>query len=370
MKKALALARKGVGRTSPNPPVGAVIVKDGAVVGQGFHERAGEAHAEVNAITDGGEACRGATIYVTLEPCNHTGKTPPCTKAILDAGIAEVVVGCSDPNPKVEGGGARFLESHGVKVRMGCMEEECMELVAPFAKLISTGTPWVIAKAATSLDGKIATYLGHSQWITNDLARREGHRLRSRVDAILIGRGTLHADDPQLTCRIRGGRNPIRVVLDSGLTIRYDARIVDTRKAPTMVFCTDGREETAKADRLRDKGVLVEGTGMGPKVDLIKVLERLGSMGCQSLLVEGGGEVLGSFFDAGLVDEGWFFFAPMVIGGLGAPSAIKGRGVDSLDEAPRMIKPVMKRLKGNFLIHGLFTDPRRFWTEEEPCSRG
>ncbi len=362
MRRAISLAKRALGRTAPNPPVGAVIVKDGEIVGEGYHRKAGEPHAEVNAIRDAGELARGATIYVTLEPCNHTGKTPPCTRAVLEAGISEVVIGCSDPNPRVEGGGAQFLEKMGIKVSKGCLEDECRYLIAPFAKHSSIGRPWVIAKAALSLDGKIATRKGDSQWITNEKARKAGHWIRNQVDAILVGRGTVAADDPQLTCRVRGGRNPLRVVLDSHLSLPPDVKVFDCTEAETVVFTLDRYSESSKAESLRKRGVMVMGSGgPGARVDLEGVLDRLGQMKVQSLLVEGGGEVHGGFFDGGLVDEGVFFIAPMVIGGERAPGAIKGSGVSLLKEAPRLLNPICRRLGDNFMIRGCFTDPATLW---------
>jgi len=205
MRLAIREAKKGIGRTSPNPAVGAVVVRNDQVVSRGFHARAGEAHAEVNALNRAGELARNATIYVTLEPCNHTGRTPPCTRAILDAGISRVVIGMADPNPHVDGGGARFLADRGLEVVTGVLEAECRAINRPFIKHITTGRPWVTLKAGMSLDGKLATATGHSAWITNEKARRAVHHLRNRYDAIMVGRQTALVDDPSLTARIRGG---------------------------------------------------------------------------------------------------------------------------------------------------------------------
>ncbi len=371
MRRALSLARRALGKTSPNPPVGAVIVRDGRIVGEGYHKKAGGPHAEVNAIRAAGDGARGGTIYVTLEPCNHTGRTPPCTRAVLEAGIKEVVIGCLDPNPRVEGGGGSSLRAMGVKVRTGCLEEECMGLIAPFAKHVSTGMPWVVAKVAASLDGKIATRTGDSKWITNEEARRRGHKLRAVSDAILVGRGTVEADDPLLTCRGVRGANPLRVVLDSRLSLSPRFRIFDTSEAGTVVFCRDTLVDSAAASRLMEMGVSIEGGGPGPKIDPEKVLRRLGALGVQVLLVEGGGEIHGAFFDAGIVDEAVFFLAPVVIGGTGAPSAIKGKGAQILASAPRMNAPVFRRIGDNLMVQGRFTDPARFWKRgDEACLPG
>ena len=260
MKKALHLAAKGAGRTSPNPLVGAVLVKDGAVVGQGFHEALGGPHAEVNAIADAGGAATGATLYVTLEPCNHHGLTPPCTRAVLDAGISRVVCGMRDPNPDVAGGGAAHLSGMGVETVTGVLEPQCRALNQPFIKYVTTGLPFVRLKAAATLDGFIAASSGDSKWITNERSRGFGHRLRSLCDAVMVGIGTVLADDPLLTARLPGKgayRQPVRVVLDTGLRIPPRSRLVGTAKAnPVWVVCS-GAAPSQREAALLEAGVSI-----------------------------------------------------------------------------------------------------------------
>jgi diaminohydroxyphosphoribosylaminopyrimidine deaminase/5-amino-6-(5-phosphoribosylamino)uracil reductase len=367
MQRALRLARKGLGQTSPNPAVGAVIVRDGAVVGEGYHQKAGEPHAEVNAISAAGDAARGGTIYVTLEPCNHYGRTPPCARAILDAGIQGVVIGAADPNPNVTGGGAKFLRSMGLNVRTGCMEDECRIVLAPFAKHVVTGLPWVRAKAAMSLDGRIATRTGESKWITNEQARRQGHGLRAMSDAILVGRGTIGADDPQLTVRLKGktAREPARFVLDSGLQIGLESRVLN-QPGRTVVVGAEGRVDQGKRKALESKGaeVWLMPPDMNGRPDLEAVLAKMGGIGIQSVLVEGGAAIHGAFWDRGLVDEAFFFYAPVVIGGECARPAIGGQGADRLETAPRLKFVTLRRFRDNWLIHGLVTEPGRFWRRD------
>jgi len=356
MRLALKEGYKGLGRTSPNPPVGAVVVKDGRVVGKGYHQRAGTPHAEVHALRAAGEAARGATIYVTLEPCNHYGRTPPCTRAILEAGISRVVIGCKDPNPVAQGG-ADFLRAQGLSVVTGVLERECAELCRFFLKAVKTGVPWVIAKAAMSLDGRIATYTGDSKWITGEAARRYGHRLRNIVDAILVGRGTVEADDPALTCRIRGGRDPARIVLDTMLSLSPERKIFNLDSpAPTIVACGPSAPKD-KEETLLKKGVRVwrlpEEQGC---VSLAALLSRMQKEGLLSLLVEGGAGVHGSFFDKGLVDEVYLFYGPVIIGGEQAQPAIGGIGAERLSQALWLKDFSYRRLGESFLIHGVLTE--------------
>ncbi len=355
MRLALKEGRKGLGRTSPNPPVGAVVVKDGRVVGKGFHRRAGTPHAEINALKEAGEAACGATIYVTLEPCNHYGRTPPCTKAILEAGIKRVVIGCRDPNPKARGG-AEYLASKGLEVVTGVLLRECAELCRFFLKSVKTSLPWVLSKAAMSLDGRIATRTGDSKWITGEHARRFGHRLRHLCDAILVGKGTVLADDPALTCRLKGGRNPIRIVLDTNLSIRPDFRLFK-EEGRTIVWCGEGAPQ-AREEVFLKKGVEVWRLPLeGGRVSLREGLLRAVRAGILSILVEGGARVHGSFFDAKLVDEVAFFYGPLIIGGEKAPSAVGGLGPGRLSEALRLSDFSLKRLKDSFLVRGFITDP-------------
>ena len=284
----------------------------------------GAAHAEVEALRQAGDAAQGADLYVTLEPCNHQGRTPPCTQAILAAGVRRVIIATRDPNPQVTGGGAEYLSSQGVAVEAGLLETEARRLNEAWFHWTNTGRPWVIAKAACSLDGKIATAGGESQWLTGEAARAYGHRLRHRVDAILVGIDTVLADDPQLTTRLpRGrGKDPIRVVLDSRLRLPLTAKLLHLDSpAPTWVACTSAAP-TEKIRAIKDLGaeVLVFPPDAG-RVPLKPLLELLGPRQVQSLLVEGGAEVLGSFFDQGLVNQFYFFFAPKILGGRSAPGS-------------------------------------------------
>jgi len=366
MRSAIRQAQKGLGFTSPNPAVGAVIVKNGEIVGRGYHKRAGTPHAEVNAIRNAGRACRGAEIFVTLEPCNHTGKTPPCTRAILEAGITRVVIGAMDPNPAVKGGGAKFLASRGIQVDTGLLESECMLLLAPFAKWVKKGIPWVRAKTACSLDGRIATRTGHSKWITNEKARGYGQQLRKISDCILVGRGTVEADDPSLTWRPK--RKPpvskrlLRIVLDSRLKSPVDSKVFyPGEDAPTLVAAT--RPDPEKKEIIVERGVEVvefpEDSQARP--DLSALLKHLGSMGIQSVLVEGGAGVLGSFYDQGLVDEAFFFLAPIVIGGTDARAAIGGLGADRLSRAARLKEASIRQLNDNWLVRGVVSKLEELW---------
>ncbi len=367
MRKALRLGKKGLGYTTPNPAVGAVVVRQGRVVGEGYHQKAGTPHAEIHALRAAGDRARGADLYVTLEPCNHTGRTPPCTHAILEAGISRVVIGAIDPNPKVTGGGAEFLRDHGLKVEVGLLTDECSLLIAPFAKHMLTGIPWIRSKVACSLDGRIATRTGHSKWITNQQARRSGHRLREISDAILVGKGTILADDPQLTCRRPGrpGRDPVRVVLDSRLSLDPSSRIFHLdSSAPTVIVGVEGKAGEGQRQGLEAVGARVWLTppdSMG-RVDINSLLRHLGGYGIQSILVEGGARIHGAFWDQGHVDEAFFYFAPLVIGGVDARPAIGGLGALEVGMATRLSRVHYHKLGDNWLIHGVATDINSFWS--------
>ena len=355
MSLALRLAQRGAGSTSPNPMVGAVVVRDGRIVGKGYHRRYGGPHAEVEALRQAGELARGATLYVTLEPCNHHGQTPPCTQAVLAAGIARVVIANADPNPRVAGGGADFLRQRGLQVEMGLLAEAGQKLNEAFFKAVTTGKPWVIAKAAASLDGKIATCTNESQWITGPAARAWVHRLRHRVDAILVGVGTVLADDPQLTTRLpRGrGKDPIRIILDSRLRLPLTAQVLHLHSpAPTWIACTEAAS-SEKRQALQALGAaclaLPERHG---RVDLEALLELLGQRRVQSLLVEGGAAVHGAFLEAGLIDKLHLFLAPKLIGGRQAPGIFGGQGIARLADAPQLRDLTIRRLGPDLLLSG------------------
>jgi diaminohydroxyphosphoribosylaminopyrimidine deaminase/5-amino-6-(5-phosphoribosylamino)uracil reductase len=358
MKLALKLAAKGAGWVSPNPMVGAVVVKDGRIVGRGFHRRVGAAHAEVEALRQAGDASQGADLYVTLEPCNHQGRTPPCTQAILAAGVSRVIIATLDPNPQVTGGGAEYLKSRGVEVEVGLLAEAARRLNEAWFHWTNTGRPWVIAKAACSLDGKIATATGESQWLTGEAARTYGHRLRHQVDAILVGIATALTDDPQLTTRLPRGRgqDPIRLVLDSRLRLPLTAKLLHLNSSsPTWVACTSAAPKD-KIRSIKDLGaeVLVFPAEAG-RVPLKPLLELLGRQQVQSLLVEGGAEVLGAFFDQGLVNQFYFFFAPKILGGRQAPGVLGGEGVARLNGAHQANDLTIRRIKQDILITGYLT---------------
>ncbi len=352
MNRALALARSAVGRTSPNPPVGAVVVLDGRIVGEGATQPAGEAHAEVGALRQAGELARGATLYVTLEPCAHYGRTPPCARAIIEAGVAEVRAAVVDPNPLVEGRGLEMLRQAGIRVEVGEGAAEAEELIAPHAKLVTTGLPLVTAKFAVSLDGKIATRAGDSKWITSEESRRYAHELRSRSDAVMAGIGTVLADDPQLTARDGGGaplpRQPLRVIVDSAGRIPQGAALVRQPGQTLVAVASEGAR--AKLDSLGAEVVAAEGSG--GRVGLKAVMAELGRREITCVLVEGGGRLLGSLFDEGLVDRVVGFVAPVVIGGESAPSAVGGVGVGSMWDALRLKNVSVRRFGDDVAVTG------------------
>jgi diaminohydroxyphosphoribosylaminopyrimidine deaminase/5-amino-6-(5-phosphoribosylamino)uracil reductase len=340
--------------------VGAVVVKGGQVVGQGYHRRYGAPHAEVEALADAGDAARGADLYVTLEPCNHHGQTPPCTQAILAAGVRRVIIATPDPNPRVTGGGAEFLAAQGVDLTVGLLEAEARQLNEAWFHYVATGRPWVMVKAACSLDGKIATAGGESQWLTGEAARALGHRLRHRVDAILVGINTVLADDPQLTARLPRGpsRDPIRLVLDSRLRLPLTARLLHLdSQAPTWVACTS-QAPKEKIRAIKELGVEVlvfppESQEAG-RVPLNPLLALLGKQQVQSLLVEGGAETLGAFFDQRQVNQFYFFYAPKILGGRQAPGAVGGQGVIHLGETHIAKNLSIRRVGGDLLVSGYF----------------
>jgi diaminohydroxyphosphoribosylaminopyrimidine deaminase/5-amino-6-(5-phosphoribosylamino)uracil reductase len=341
MRLALAEAARGLGRTAPNPAVGAVIVRDGEVLARGFHARAGTAHAEIVALDQlgarGAGAAVGTTLYSTLEPCNHTGRTGPCTEAIIAAGVRRVVVGAIDPNPRVAGQGLARLRAAGLEVVDGVLAAECAALNTSYNHAIVHRRPYVVLKAATSLDGRIATRTGASQWITGPEARAEGHRLRDRLDAVLVGSGTVLADDPVLTARLDGARDPRRVVLDGRLRTPPSARLVTTaREVPTLIFTRADAPAEARA-RLEAAGVeVVTVPDTDGRLELGAVLDALHARGVNGLLVEGGASVHGAFVDAGLVQRLVWFVAPLVLGGEAARPAVGGLGAGRLDEALRL----------------------------------
>jgi len=334
MALALELARAAQGQTSPNPLVGAVVVRDGQVVGMGAHLKAGEPHAEVHALRMAGEKAQGATLYVTLEPCSHHGKTPPCAEAVVAAGISRVVVAVVDENPLVAGKGIALLRAAGVEVTVGVCAQEAKKLNEVFWHYMKTKRPFVTVKTASTLDGKIATSTGHSRWITGEAARSEVHELRRRHDAILVGVGTVLADDPQLTARASGelyGRQPVRVILDSQLRTPLEARVVRDLAAPTWIVTTpEAPEERRRAFAAADGVTLI---ALAAPLAVPDILERLGELGITSLLVEGGAEVNGSFLRAGAIQKVVSYVSLKLAGGHLAPTPFGGTGFATMDEA-------------------------------------
>ena len=351
-----AVEEAKLGRPSPNPRVGAAIVREGNVISVGHHERAGEAHAEVDAIQNADGSIEGASLYVTLEPCNHQGRTGPCTEAILDAGIARVVIGCRDPAPYVAGAIDR-LKAAGLEVEVGLMEQECTALVADFAKHVRTGLPFVTLKAAVTLDGKIATRTGDSKWITGEEARAETHRMRDESDAILVGVGTVLADNPRLTVRHVGGRDPVRVVLDASLRTPPTAAVLGSDAASgagTLIFHAHDAD-AAQAEALSRPGVeLIPVSRHARGVDVNEVLKALGGRDVVRLLVEGGSHVHGSFLDLGLADRAAIFIAPRIVGDADAISFAAGSGVESIERAWRLVRTRLQSFGSDWLISGDF----------------
>jgi diaminohydroxyphosphoribosylaminopyrimidine deaminase / 5-amino-6-(5-phosphoribosylamino)uracil reductase len=351
MARAIALARKAIGTASPNPPVGAVIVKDGHIVGEGYTQPPGQAHAEIMALDQAGEDARGADLYVTLEPCAHQGRTPPCTSAIIAAGIRRVHIAALDPNPRTDGRGVARLEEANVSVVLGEGNPDSNALIEAFAKHITTGKPFVIAKFAMSLDGKIATRAGDSKWISNVAARKHAHALRAGVDAVMVGIGTALADDPQLTVRDvpHAGPQPTRVVIDSTGRLPVDSAML-TLEGTTIVATSDVAPDQRTA--LETAGATIVDTGPGTQVDLRQLLATLGERQITSVLVEGGSHLLGSLFDLGLVDKVVGIIAPVIIGGTEAPGPVGGRGAHTIPDALRLTQVTYEQVDGDIIVTG------------------
>lgn len=350
MARALTLARNGMGWTSPNPMVGAVIVKDGRIIGEGWHRRCGELHAEREALAGCRENPAGATMYVTLEPCCHQGRQPPCTQALLEAGISRVVVGAGDPNPLVAGKGIRLLRQHGITVEEHVLEKECTELNQVFFHYIRTGQPFVVMKYAMTLDGKIAAYTGASKWITGEVARNHVHWQRHRYSAIMAGVGTVLADDPLLTCRIEGGRNPVRIICDSGLRTPLTSQIVKTAgDIPTILATCNTDTQAAKP--FRDAGCTVLTLPRQEKhVDLQVLMAELGKQKIDSVLLEGGGTLNWAVLKAGLAHKIQAYIAPKLLGGKDAKSPVEGEGFPSPDEAVMLTNSTVTPLGEDLLL--------------------
>jgi diaminohydroxyphosphoribosylaminopyrimidine deaminase/5-amino-6-(5-phosphoribosylamino)uracil reductase len=347
MNRALNLAAKACGMTSPNPMVGAVIVKNGKILAQDFHKKPGTPHAEALAIKTAAGNAKGSTLYVNLEPCCHTEKrTPPCSRAIIKAGIKRVVIGMVDPNPKVSGRGIAELEHAGIEVKSGILEDKASKLNESYMKYITTGKPFVTLKVAMTLDGKIATPEGQSKWITGEKARKAVHRLRSSVDAIMTAIGTVKADDPQLTARMKGGKSPLRIVIDPGLEIPTQSRILQT--PPDTLIVTG--IHNSKADRLERSGIKV--LYFREKLDLNWLLKELGQMEITSLLIEGGSSLNSHALEDRIVDKVTFFIAPMIIGGRESFPAVGGKTFKRLEETYKIKEMSAKKIGEDILIEG------------------
>ena len=338
MLQAIQLAKQGEGWTNPNPMVGAVIVKNGRIIGKGYHKKCGELHAERNAIASLTESAEGATIYVTLEPCCHYGKTPPCTEAIIEQKIKRVVIGSRDPNPKVSGKGIKMLQEAGIEVIEDFMREECDRLNPVFFHYITTKTPYVVMKYAMTLDGKIATKTGASKWITGEAARAEVQHMRHRYMGIMAGIGTVLADDPMLNVRVEGWKSPIRILCDSGLRIPLDGQIVKSAgKYRTIVAYADSENTEAKRKRLHEMGVeTICCPDENNQVDLKRLMKYLGEEGIDSILLEGGGTLNDSALRAGIVQEVQAFIAPKLFGGMNSKTPVEGIGVRFPSEAVKL----------------------------------
>lgn len=355
MWMALDLARQGRGRTSPNPMVGAVVVQGSEVVGSGYHQAAGSPHAEIIALGKAGVKARGATLYQNLEPCNHHGRTGPCTEAIIKAGISRVVAAMQDPNPIVSGRGFTRLAEAGIKVKEGILEEKARQLNEVFIKYITTGLPFVEVKVAMSLDGKIGTITGDSQWITGEKARQYVHRLRDHSDVIMVGIGTVIKDNPRLTTRVEGGggKDAVRVIVDSTARLPIDARVIDSGTSAKIILAVTDRAPREKCKALENKGVeIMVLPSLQGFVDLIALMKKLAERELATILCEGGGTLNYSLLSRDLVDKLFIFIAPLIIGGRQSPTAFGGSGIETLDRAWSVENIEMKQFDQDLLLIG------------------
>lgn len=355
MQRALELAALAVGRTSPNPLVGAILVKDGEVVGEGYHRKAGTPHAEVHALQAAGDDARDATLYVTLEPCSHYGRTPPCADAVVKAGVKRVVIACLDPNPSVSGEGLRIIQDAGLETTVGVLGEEARRLNEVFFKYIETGIPFITLKVATTLDGKIATSTGDSRWISSETSRKYVHKLRNIYDAIMVGIGTVLKDDPMLNTRLdrEDTRDPVRIIIDSQLDLPLQSKIArSARQQKTIVFCQRqiNQEKLISVQKSGIKVVQVESSN--DKLLLQEVFKILGDMEITSIMVEGGGEINGYLIENNLIDKVYWFIAPKLVGGREAPTAVGGSGIEKIKDALHVKSLQISRFEDDILITG------------------
>lgn len=351
MDLALNNARTMKGQTDPNPLVGSVIVNHNRIIGVGTHLKAGEPHAEIHALRMAGDQVRGGTIYVTLEPCSHYGRTGPCAQAIIDAGLKKVVIAALDPNPLVSGNGVKMLEDAGIEVVSGIREEESRKMNEVFNKFITSKKPFVTLKAASTLDGKIATHSLDSKWITSEDARWDVHELRSEHMAILVGVGTVIEDDPELTARIPNGRNPIRVILDSSLRLPLDAKLVSDEAAETWIF-TSRTYDRPKKEQLENAGIRVFETSGETRTDVNDLMRILGENGVSSLFIEGGGTVNSAFLENRLIDKVVLYFAPKLVGGRNAPTFLEGQGFEWMKDAIELADGEFTKIGKDFKFTG------------------
>jgi len=361
MKRALDLAKKGMGYTNPNPMVGAVIVKDDKIIGEGYHQLYGSHHAEVNAFKNATEDVAGATMYVTLEPCSHYGKTPPCANAIVEKRIKKVVIGLKDPNPLVAGKGIEILRNNDIEVVTGVLEEEGRKLNEIFLKYITTKLPFCILKTAMTLDGKIATHTGDSKWITNELSRAYVHHLRHRVSGIMAGIGTLLADDPMLNTRLIDceGKDPHRIIVDSKTRLPLEARILNMESTARTIVATTEEADKEKIKQLNNKGVEIIITPLNNgRVDLNYLMKELGQRKIDSILLEGGGSLNYSALEAGIVDKMLAFIAPKIIGGNEAKTPVEGKGLAYMKDAILLQDIEVQHFNNDIMIEGYL---RREW---------
>ena len=353
MRRALELAAQGQGYVEPNPMVGCVIVQGAEIIGEGWHRRFGEAHAEINALELAGGRAAGATLYVSLEPCCHTGKTPPCSEALIKSGVRRVVVAQADPFEQVSGGGLAQLRDAGLEVELGVLESEARRLNRPYLTLLEQGRPWVIAKWAMTLDGKTATRTGSSQWISNERSRAVVHQIRGRVDAVVVGRRTAEIDDPQLTARPPGPRTAQRIVIDTGASLSSESQLVRTARDTPVMVVTGPEPPAPDRSRLEDDGCEVFVCDADDRDERLRQLfEELGRRRFTNVLIEGGGQLTGSLLTGRMIDEVHVFIAPKLIGGREAPGPMAGHGIGQMSGALGIDEPQVEQLDGDIYVHG------------------
>lgn len=365
MRRALELAEKGIGKVNPNPLVGAVIVKNNKIIGEGYHEIYGEAHAERNAVKNASEDVAGSTIYVTLEPCAHYGKTPPCVDFIIEKKFKKVVIGMTDPNPLVAGKSIEKLRKNNIEVVTGVLEEQCRSINEVFIKYITSKTPFVILKAGISLDGKIATCTGESKWITSSQARMHGHNLRNKMMGIMVGVNTVISDNPALTYRgIADGRNPLRIVVDSNLRVPMDSEIISNNNGNTIAACVKGADESKK-ERLLKAGVrIIETDSNDGRVDLHQLMIKLGEENIDSILIEGGGTLNFSALNEGIVDKVRFYISPKIIGGQKSRNSISGEGFKTIENCVNLENILYEKLGDELIAEGYISKEKQKCLQE------